>query len=972
MRYSQTARELFYNRVLRMLVGMNRYEPKNIIGPEVELGKDVTVEKGAVILGRTKIEEGRIEEGTLIMDAAVRNLHAKKGSIAAGVMEDSKEPLIVEEGMLASDVRVKEEGSETKKVRTVIAVDANPKDTWEDQVFDGYSFKDMQEKLDAQSTDLFLREALRRSIKDLFQEGENSSSPINTNTQDSLLLGYGTGPVTEATYDEVSEGFEDEYQVETSPLTQGVFINTHSDKSKTFARMLTGAFKRIEELAEGNDDLKRYFEELKRRKDNTSRPATMLVSSKLPIDSVRRFAYQREWLMIIFSKDFIDFLMEHYKDDKDTIEYLLAERLFHEFGHTNTVQYVQAGIREEIKLINWDIRLRAVEDSYKGGEVSKLIDAFSKKIRGLGHEDKGADTDYRRQLNEFSRLKSYNRNKAIEEYLRTYHVKSEYEISGHREWILLRNREDLKRIFAELSKRDSEMAQLKLEELLQATADAQGERIEDILVGRLARGDILDLTVESIEKERRAYFEANGINRIVVMVGGNGTLAVSAEALRDEKGVAVVLIQPITDNGGRSGEQEIELRSGKGRTIGLGDQAGAVAEGFLGDEYRIRKLYSNYNTDRNDLLTPVTMEGAVMYALINTFSEIFKNEKMEQLIPFIIEQLNMARIIDAEFSGLDYSDKAKAYEGQFNFQGKSVRNLNMLAVWHEMGAFADLKNGDEATEVDEHRARIAMSFMEQIWGVQPNFHVVPVALEPVTLKAEYDIKAHPISGNILRKLRSLDADSRAGFDSRYTISDDNGRVIGVYGQKFMDQLKGSKLVKFKLVKPGKDTEEDEQGLLPHVNPEAVEWLEQAHTIIIGPGSLYSSILSQFGIPGLAPAVRKSKARKKILFFNHVNMEETSNYTFRDYIDGIERLLNNTVIAESGQMIAEIRAQRGHDAPGHIRGTDDIYRGEDGNYYIQIGDLVNTVLVNDPMGAKVDAYIEANGLNEYGEPLECWC
>jgi uncharacterized cofD-like protein len=75
---------------------------------------------------------------------------------------------------------------------------------------------------------------------------------------------------------------------------------------------------------------------------------------------------------------------------------------------------------------------------------------------------------------------------------------------------------------------------------------------------------------------------------------------------------------------------------------------------------------------------------------------------------------------------------------------------------------------------------------------------------------------------------------------------------------------------------------------PKANDEAVDALLQADSIIITPGSLFTSIIPNLLIPDIAHAIRKSSARV-IYCCNVANMKgETANFTATDYISTLER------------------------------------------------------------------------------------
>jgi len=79
------------------------------------------------------------------------------------------------------------------------------------------------------------------------------------------------------------------------------------------------------------------------------------------------------------------------------------------------------------------------------------------------------------------------------------------------------------------------------------------------------------------------------------------------------------------------------------------------------------------------------------------------------------------------------------------------------------------------------------------------------------------------------------------------------------------------------------------------NEEALEEIRRADLIVIGPGSLYTSVISNLLVPGLADAIRASKA-KKIYVCNIVTQPgQTDGYTCADHIAAIERYLGTDVL-----------------------------------------------------------------------------
>jgi len=69
-------------------------------------------------------------------------------------------------------------------------------------------------------------------------------------------------------------------------------------------------------------------------------------------------------------------------------------------------------------------------------------------------------------------------------------------------------------------------------------------------------------------------------------------------------------------------------------------------------------------------------------------------------------------------------------------------------------------------------------------------------------------------------------------------------------------------------------------------PDAVEAIEQADAILIGPGSLYTSIMPNLIVPKLAQAIVESEAVKLFVCNVMTQPGETDNYTVSDHLDAI--------------------------------------------------------------------------------------
>ena len=139
---------------------------------------------------------------------------------------------------------------------------------------------------------------------------------------------------------------------------------------------------------------------------------------------------------------------------------------------------------------------------------------------------------------------------------------------------------------------------------------------------------------------------------------------------------------------------------------------------------------------------------------------------------------------------------------------------------------------------------------------------------------------------------------------------ESGRVLAVRGKVFPSTLHDVKLVA-EIRLPDSNIEEKVVGesTITHLNgvishlwiepsnplpyPPAIQAILNADLIVVGPGSLYTSVLPNLLVPGLAEAIQASKALK---FFvcNVANQKgETEGFSTSDHIRVIEKHLNQT-------------------------------------------------------------------------------
>jgi len=80
-----------------------------------------------------------------------------------------------------------------------------------------------------------------------------------------------------------------------------------------------------------------------------------------------------------------------------------------------------------------------------------------------------------------------------------------------------------------------------------------------------------------------------------------------------------------------------------------------------------------------------------------------------------------------------------------------------------------------------------------------------------------------------------------------------------------------------------------------LNPEARQAIRKADLIVIGPGDIYTSIIPNLLVRGLAQELRNTKARVAYLCNLTTKAGETDGFTARDFLETMERYLGKKVL-----------------------------------------------------------------------------
>ncbi|MEW6109824.1 MAG: YvcK family protein [Nitrospirota bacterium] len=97
---------------------------------------------------------------------------------------------------------------------------------------------------------------------------------------------------------------------------------------------------------------------------------------------------------------------------------------------------------------------------------------------------------------------------------------------------------------------------------------------------------------------------------------------------------------------------------------------------------------------------------------------------------------------------------------------------------------------------------------------------------------------------------------------------------------------------------------------PDPLPQAIDAIEKADVIIIGPGSLYTSIIPNLLVKGIALAIERSRAKKIYICNLMTEPGETDDYTVSDHVKAIfdhsEHGLFQYVVINKGKISADLQ------------------------------------------------------------------
>ncbi|NQU73986.1 MAG: hypothetical protein HQ547_04695, partial [Candidatus Omnitrophica bacterium] len=129
--------------------------------------------------------------------------------------------------------------------------------------------------------------------------------------------------------------------------------------SAPIAEFLNESLNALEELVKGDDGLSGYLQAQFDKEDNRVPRVAVKISSALPLNAARYYNTDANEVEFILNERFIKTLLNDY-DTYSVVKYIMAERLFHELGHSNASITPLETAEEEAALIREDVTLHSL------------------------------------------------------------------------------------------------------------------------------------------------------------------------------------------------------------------------------------------------------------------------------------------------------------------------------------------------------------------------------------------------------------------------------------------------------------------------------------------------------------------------------------------------------------------------------------------------------------------------------------
>ncbi|MFC5711277.1 uridine diphosphate-N-acetylglucosamine-binding protein YvcK [Thalassorhabdus alkalitolerans] len=162
------------------------------------------------------------------------------------------------------------------------------------------------------------------------------------------------------------------------------------------------------------------------------------------------------------------------------------------------------------------------------------------------------------------------------------------------------------------------------------------------------------------------------------------------------------------------------------------------------------------------------------------------------------------------------------------------------------------------------------------------------------------LSGHSLGNLLLAGMTSITGDFAKGISELSTVLNVRGKVLPASNQSIVlhAELMDGSIVSGESQIPKAGKKIRRVYLTPEtIYPlsESIKAIEEADLIVIGPGSLYTSILPNLLVPGITDSIKKSKARKIYICNVMTQAGETDNFSAGDHVETIEAHTGKGVI-----------------------------------------------------------------------------
>jgi uncharacterized cofD-like protein len=172
------------------------------------------------------------------------------------------------------------------------------------------------------------------------------------------------------------------------------------------------------------------------------------------------------------------------------------------------------------------------------------------------------------------------------------------------------------------------------------------------------------------------------------------------------------------------------------------------------------------------------------------------------------------------------------------------------------------------------------------------------------------LAGHSLGNLILAAMKEITGDFVTGIKELSKVLAVRGRVLPASNQAIILQalMKDGTMVEGESRIPKSGGIIEKVMILPHnvdPLPEAIEALSEADAILVGPGSLFTSIIPNLLVPGVVETIRNANAVKIYVCNVMTQPGETDGYSVNDHIEAIHkhvgRQLFDYVIVNDGEI-----------------------------------------------------------------------